>query len=159
MPNSKQPPEDPTSQFSDEEKEQIQRYGQAMMHPPSDFDEEVEKELAKHYPHEAGFQKMKAAQTGGGSEDVGLGPTPIAQAQVKGRAAASQRQTMQAAQAAQAAQAQEQGQTPPPAPSGPAGVTQPYPAQAGPQPPAKTPQPAPPPPVPEASPEGPEEAE
>jgi hypothetical protein len=36
--------------FSPEEVEQMQHYGQAMMHPPTDFDEEVEKHLAKYYP-------------------------------------------------------------------------------------------------------------
>jgi hypothetical protein len=50
--------------------QQMQHYGQALVQGPTDFDDEVEKELAKHYPHEAGFRKMHAAMTGGGFERV-----------------------------------------------------------------------------------------
>ena len=50
--------------------QQMQHCGQALVQGPTDFDDEVEKELAKHYPHEAGFRKMHAAMTGGGFERV-----------------------------------------------------------------------------------------
>jgi hypothetical protein len=36
--------------------------------------------LAKHYPHEASYEKMKAAQTGGSLE---LGPTGAEQRQIQ----------------------------------------------------------------------------
>jgi hypothetical protein len=54
--------------------QQMQHYGQALVQGPTDFDDEVERELVKHYPHKAGFRKMHAAITGGGSE-TDLGPT------------------------------------------------------------------------------------
>ena len=54
----------------------MQHYGQALTPPPTDFD--VERELAKHYPHEASYEKMKAAQSGGSQ-----GPTQAEQQQVQ----------------------------------------------------------------------------
>jgi hypothetical protein len=68
------------------------------------------------FPHEAGAEKMKAAQTGGTS--VPLGPTQIQQQTVKGQQAAQQHAEDQGQlQAAQAQAAQTQGAEP--APEGP----------------------------------------
>jgi hypothetical protein len=39
-------------QFSDDEMDQIKRYGQALGGSPTSFDEEVERRLADHYPRE-----------------------------------------------------------------------------------------------------------
>jgi hypothetical protein len=124
-----QSPEDVAGQFSDEEMEQLKRYGQALGGGPSAFDEEVEKHLAGHEAH---YAKMRAAQTGGASADeMALAPPEIPQAQMQGQQISHQRQTAQSAQQAQAAQAQQQQPTPPPAPIGPAGVSEPYEAQSG----------------------------
>ena len=82
----------------------MQPCGQALVQGPTDFDDEVEKELAKHYPHEAGFRKMHAAITGGGSE-TDLGPSEFQQQQAKQTAALQQQATVAGAQAAQQAQA------------------------------------------------------
>jgi hypothetical protein len=38
--------------FTDSEMEQVKRFGQALSEAPTDFDEEVEKRLADHYPKE-----------------------------------------------------------------------------------------------------------
>jgi len=134
-----QSPEDIAGQFSDEEMEQLKRYGAALGGGPSAFDEEVEKHLAGHEAH---YAKMRAAQTGGASADeIALAPPEIPQAQMKGQEIAHQRQTAQGAQQAQAAQAQQQPPTPPAAPMGPQGVSEPYEAQSGPQPQAPAEQP------------------
>ena len=113
--------------FSDEEKAQLQHYGQAMVNPPSDFDEEVEKELAKHYPNERSAQKMKGAMRGGD-----LGPEQFEQEQAQQGQAMQNLQALQGAQQAQQAQAAQTGVNAPPAPTGTSGVTTPYPAQAKP---------------------------
>jgi hypothetical protein len=115
--------------FTPEEQQQMQRYGQAMTHPPSDFDEEVEKELAKHYPHEgeANARKMHAVHRG---ED--LGPTEFQEQQQKQTGALQQLSGSAGQQKAAQAQAGMTTPAPPPAPSGPAGVTRPYEAQASP---------------------------
>jgi hypothetical protein len=126
MPKKPVSPDD----FSDEEKEQIARYGQAMSYPATGFDEEVEKELEKLYPQEFAHQKMHAAQTGGASLDQPvLGPTAIAKAQIKGSQAAQQQHAAEQAQEAQQAQQAQVSPNVPPAPIGPEGVSEPYPAQ------------------------------
>jgi len=144
--------------FTPEEQQQIQHFGQALVQGPTDFDDEVEKELAKHYPREASHEKMKAAQTGGSGE---LGPTEIEQQAVGQQQALAQQATTAGAQAAQ----QAQGAQTSPAPTGPAGVSQPYRAQRASQSQAPVQQPspaaqagAPPLPPPEA-PSGPSEEE
>jgi hypothetical protein len=119
--------------FSPEEMAQVQRHGKALLGEPTDFDEAVEEHLADHYPHEASFKKMRAAQTGGAS--VGLGPSEMEQQQIKQRDTSQQQTAAMGAQQASQAQAQQTPPTPPPAPTGPTGVTQPYPAQSAPQPP------------------------
>jgi hypothetical protein len=37
--------------------QQMQHYGQALVQGPTDFDDEVERELAKHYPRKLVFGK------------------------------------------------------------------------------------------------------
>ena len=81
MANQKQQQVSPED-FSPEEQQQMQHYGQALVQGPTDFDEEVEKELAKHY-HEASYQKMRTAQQG-------LAPSPMEQEQVKQQQALTQ---------------------------------------------------------------------
>jgi hypothetical protein len=44
----KKKPHPVTDQFSDEDMEQIKRYGQALSGSPSSFDEEVERHLARY---------------------------------------------------------------------------------------------------------------
>jgi hypothetical protein len=139
MPKKKHTPEEVAGQFSDEEMQALKLYGQALGGKPTPFDEEVEKHLAGHEAH---FAKMRAAQTGGASEE-GLGPSDIERAQQQGKSAAGQQATLQGAQAAQAAQQQAVSPSAPAAPSGPAGVSRPYPAQAGPQSQAPVEQPSP----------------
>jgi hypothetical protein len=39
-------------EFSDDEMKQVKRFGQALGGQPTDFDEEVERRLADHYPKE-----------------------------------------------------------------------------------------------------------
>lgn len=119
-------------QFSDDEMEQVQRYGQALS-TPSDFSDEVEKELNKRGAYErhreAGAQKMHQAQTSGSE---GLGPSEAEQKLSQQRNALLQRQAQTGtAGAAQAQQGRSGSPTPPPAPTGPQGVTQPYSSQAG----------------------------
>lgn len=141
QPQQQQPPQQPpqqdqshpiADQFSDDEMEQVQRYGQAL-NSPSDFSDEVEKELNKRGAYErhreAGAQKMHQAQTGGSE---GLGPTEAEQTLSRQRNALLQRQAQTSATAgAQAQQGRSGSPTPPPAPTGPQGVTQPYSSQAG----------------------------
>jgi hypothetical protein len=119
-------------QFSDEEMEQVKRYGQAL-NSPSDFSDEVEKELNKRGAYqrhqERSAAKMRAAQTGG---SPGLGPTESQQALAKQQTALQQQVATTGAAAASQAQAGQSPQpTPPPAPSSAQGVTTPYSAQAG----------------------------
>jgi hypothetical protein len=117
-----------------EQQEKLVHFGQMMGDPRDDFDREVEKHLAYLYPHEAGYEKMHAAQTGGGE----LGPSDIEKEQVQqSQAQAKAQATQQAAQAGQA-QAQQSPVNAPPAPSSPAGVSTPYEAQNAPQPPPST---------------------
>jgi hypothetical protein len=88
------PPQDQShpiaDQFSDDEMSQIQRYGQAL-NSPSDFSDEVEKELNKRgayqRPREAGAAKMHAAATAGSE---GLGPTEAEQTLAKQQSALQQ---------------------------------------------------------------------
>jgi hypothetical protein len=81
MAEKKKQPHPVADQFSDDEMEQIKRYGQALS-GPTDFSDEVEKELVKRgaydrpRPQEASAAKMHAAQTGG---SLGLGPTEAEQ--------------------------------------------------------------------------------
>lgn len=82
-------------------------------------------------PHEASYEKMRAAETGGAS----LGPSDIEKEQTKQSQVQAQTNAAQQAQGAQQAQAQASPVNAPPAPSGPAGVSTPFPAQSGPQPP------------------------
>lgn len=140
-------------QFSDEDMEQIKRFGQALGGKPTPFDEEVEYHIQRH---ERNYQKMRAAQSGGS----GLGPSAAERQQAQQTEAMQQQATAQGAQQAQQAQAQQAPISAPPAPSGPQGVTQPYPAQAGPQPKPEAP-PAQPPaaPAPQQEGEGQEEAQ
>jgi hypothetical protein len=114
--------------FSDREKAQVKHFGEALLGEPTDFDEEMEKHLADHYPHEAGFKKMRAAQTGG---SLGLGPTAAEQAQVGQRETLRQQSAAAGAQQAAQAQGQQASVAPPPAPTGPQGTTAPYSAQKG----------------------------
>jgi hypothetical protein len=141
QPQQQQPPKQPpqqdqshpiADQFSDDEMEQVQRYGQAL-NTPSDFSDEVEKELEKRGAyqrhHEASAQKMRQAQTSGSE---GLGPSEAEQKLSQQRSQLLQQQaTAGAAGAAQAQQGRSGSPTPPPAPTGPQGVTQPYSSQAG----------------------------
>jgi len=69
QPQPQQPQRHPIAhRFSDEEMEQVQRYGQALS-GPTDFSEEVEKELEKRGAYQRAQKrnaaKMRAAQTGG----------------------------------------------------------------------------------------------
>jgi hypothetical protein len=82
-------------------------------------------------PQEAGYAKMRAAQEGGQV----LGPSDIDKEQAKQQQAQSQTQAAQQAATASQAQAQQSPVNAPPAPGGPAGVSVPFPAQKGPQPP------------------------
>jgi hypothetical protein len=128
-PAASQPPHPAAGAFSDDEMEQVKRFGQALGGQPSAFDEDVEKALAKHYPKEFSAEKMHAAQTGGSTS---LGPTEAEQQLAKQQSALQQQAATTGAAAAQQAQAGQSGQpTPPPAPTGSAGVTTPYSAQAG----------------------------
>ena len=74
--------------------------------------------------------KMRAAQTGGASEQE-LGPSEIEQQ--LGQQAQQLRKSTASAQAkqAQAAQAQQTSPQPPAAPSSPVGTSKPYPAEGG----------------------------
>jgi hypothetical protein len=99
--------------------------GKMMGDPRDDFDREVEKHLDSLYPHEAGYQKEKAALSGGQE----LGPSDIDKEQLKQQQAQSQTQAAQSAAQAQQAQGQQMPVNAPPAPTGPAGVSTPYPAQ------------------------------
>jgi hypothetical protein len=126
MPKKKQPHESVANQFSDEEMEQIKRYGQALGGKPTPFDEEVEQHLTGM---EQNAHKMHAAQTGGG--DQSLGPSAMDQQAIKQRGAMSQQAATQAAAQAQQAQGAQQPVNAPPAPAGPAGTTTTFPAQRG----------------------------
>jgi hypothetical protein len=143
MPEEQPPQQSPADQFTDPQMEQIQRYGQALGGGITPFDEELERELPKLHPGEAEkkrrmaqtaipgeaqAQKMRAAQMGG---LPGLGPTEAEAALAKQRGMLEQQAAMKGQQQAMQAQGQKPVSAPPPAPSGPAGVTQPYPAQAG----------------------------
>ena len=152
----KEPPKTPIhEQFSDDEIEQMKRYGAAQI-GGSDFSEEVEKHLdaleAKR--GEASAKKMHAAQTGGGE---GLGPSDMDEAAIKQRGAIQQQTDTQAAQKAAQAQGAQVPMAPPAAPTGPQGTTVPYAVQKGavggpgnaPQPSQAAPPPTPPPEQPE----------
>lgn len=151
----------PGEGLSDDQISKVAQIGQLMGDPSDDFDREVQRlhtarhkkeieatdydGLYKDFPHEAGYQKMEAARTGG---SLVIGPTEMEQTQVKQRSALGQQAAAQGAQQAQAAQAQEAisptgSQFAPSAPSTPAGVTQPYPAQANQPPPPSGPPSAP----------------
>jgi hypothetical protein len=137
-----QPNQSPADQFSDDQMEQIQRYGQALGGGITPFDEELERELPKLHPGEAEkkrrmapaipgeaqAQKMRAAQSGGSPS---LGPTEAEAALAKQRGMLQQQAAAAGQQQAQQAQRQQPVSAPPPAPTGPQGVTKPYPAQAG----------------------------
>jgi hypothetical protein len=152
MPKKKKS-EEIASQFSDEEMEQIKRYGQALGGKPTPFDEEVQEHLDGM---EANAHKMHAAQTGGGG-DVNLAPTEMESTAAKQRGSIAQQTDTQADIQAQKAQAAQAPTNAPPAPAGPAGTNVPYPAQAGPQPQPQAPTPAQPPPG--GPPQPPEEGE
>jgi hypothetical protein len=138
MPNKPSIPD----QFSDDEMEQMKRYGSAQL-GGTDFSAEVEKELDKlQRGREASAAKMHAAQTSGG--DTGLGPSDIDKAQIKQRDASQQQTATQGAQAAAQAQGAQAPVNAPAAPTGPAGVSAPYPAQRAPQPPPSATQGLPP---------------
>lgn len=151
MAKKKQSPEDVAGQFSDDEMDQIKRYGQALGGKPSAFDEEVEEHLTGM---EANAKKMRAAQTGAPEAAAApLGPSDIDQAQVKQSDAANKQADLQAAQKAAQAQAATPPVNAPPAPSGAAGNTIPFPAQkvsVGGSGNASQPTPAAPPPQPPA---------
>src|SRR5260221_5678432 len=88
MPKKQQPQPNPADQFSDDDMDQIKRFGQALGGAPTDFDEEVEKALdARLRAREASAGKMKAAATGG---SAGLGPTEAEQALTKPQSALQQ---------------------------------------------------------------------
>jgi hypothetical protein len=117
MPKKKQSHEDIAGQFSDEEMNQIKRYGQALGGKPTPFDEEVEEDLTGM---EQNAQKMRSAQTGGPEAAAqSLGPSDMKQAQIKQRGAIDQQADTQAAAQAQKAQGAQAPIAPPPAPSGP----------------------------------------
>ena len=113
-----QQPGGPADQFSDEEMEQVKRYGQALGGGPTPFDEEVQRGLDRHAERaqEANAAKMHAAQTGG---DTGLGPSEMDQAAVKQSGALQQQADVSGAQQAQQAQTQQSPPAPPPAPPPP----------------------------------------
>ena len=126
----------PADQFSDDEMEQMKRYGMASLGGTSDshldspaFSEGVQNELDKLDRQEANAAKMKAAQTGGG--DIGMGPSDMDQAQVKQRGSMQKQADVQDAQQAAQAQGSQAPLVAPAAPSGPAGDTSTYPAQKG----------------------------
>jgi hypothetical protein len=126
----KQAAKDIAEQFSNDEMEAVKAHGQALGGAPTSFDEEVEKHLADHYPHEISYSKMRAAQTGG----YGLGPPEMDITQAKQTTALQQEAAAQGAQQAQRAQAAQVQAPPPAAPSGPVGVSEPYPATASEEP-------------------------
>ena len=128
MAKKKQSPEDVAGQFSDDEMDQIKRYGQALGGKPTPFDEEVESHLAGM---EANAAKMRAAQTGGAS----LGPSQFDQDQAKQTGAIQRQADVQGTKQALQAQSQSPPLSPPQASGGADGATQPLPAQAAPQPP------------------------
>ena len=103
-------------QFSDEEMEQMKRYGAAQL-GGTDFSAEVEKELDKlQRKREASAAKMQAAQTGGS----GLGPPRAETQAVQQQGAIAQQAAQAGAQgAAQAQGAQEEAAGPPSAPPPP----------------------------------------
>ena len=110
-----------------EQQEKMVHLGKMMGDPRDDFDREVQQHLATMYPHEAGYEKERAAQSGLAPSDIDIEQATQQQAQAK---------TQAAQQAAQASQAQSQ-QSPvnaPPAPAGPVGTSTPFSAQKGPQP-------------------------
>ena len=127
MPDDKHPVAD---QFSDEEMEQLKRYGQALGGGSSDFSEEVEKKLPKYEAH---YAKMRAAQQGIPAES--LGPSAMEQAAAKQQGAMQQQAAATGQVQATKAQAAQVGPAPPPAPGGPEGVSEPYPAERGQTPP------------------------
>jgi hypothetical protein len=121
-------------QFTDDEMEQMKRYGAAQLGGTSDnhidspeFSEGVEKELNKL--EEANASKMRAAQTGGG--DMSMGPTEMEQTAVKQRGAVQKQADTQDDVEAQQAQAAQAPVNAPAAPAGPAGTTTDYSAQKG----------------------------
>ena len=127
MPSPEQSPEDVASQFSDQEMEQMKRYGAAQL-GGTDFSEAVERELEKlQKTREANALKMRAAQTG-----QELGPSQFQEQEVKQTGALQQQATTQQASQASQAQSQQRPVNAPAAPGGPAGVVTPYPAQKAP---------------------------
>jgi hypothetical protein len=102
MPKKSQPQPHPVAdQFSDDDMEQMKRFGQALGGAPTDFDEEVEKALdSPARAREASAAKMKAAATGG---SVGLGPTEAEQQLAKQQSALQQQTASTGAGAAASA--------------------------------------------------------
>lgn len=131
MPDDKHPIAD---QFSDEEMEQLKRYGEALG-GSTPFSDEVEKHLPKYEAH---YAKMRAAQTGGSL--VGVGPSEMEQTAIQQQGALQQQAATQGAVQATQAQAAQTPRIPPAAPSGPQGVSEPYPAQRGQEGPVKAPE-------------------
>jgi hypothetical protein len=114
----------PQTDAFDDEVQQLQNKRHQAEHDATDYD--------KEFAHEASYAKMRTAESGGGDTD--LGPTKMAQAQVKQRGVLGQEATTAGARQAQQAQGQMTSPTPPEAPGGPVGATTPFPAQAGPEP-------------------------
>jgi hypothetical protein len=114
----------------------------------------TETDLQRAREEEANAEKMHAAQTGGSGD---LGPTQMESQQSDQGNKLEQQATTQGQAKASQAQSQMAPVNPPEAPGSAVGQSQPYRAQAGPQPqaPAEPPQALPPPP-PQAP--GPEEA-
>jgi hypothetical protein len=97
-------------QFSDDDMNQIEHFGQMLSGGVTPFDEAVEEALNKReVARKANAKKMKAAQTGAVAADVGLGPSQMDEASIKQRGAIASRATTQGAAQAQAAQAQQRG--------------------------------------------------
>jgi hypothetical protein len=129
-----EPEQQPGMDASPEEQASMVHLGKMMGDPRDQFDRDVEGHLAKLYPHEAGYEKMRSAQEGG--QD--LGPSDIDKEEVQQQQGQAKAQAAQGAQQASQAQAQQTPVNAPPAPTGPAGVSTPYPAQNAPQPPPST---------------------
>lgn len=124
--------QDIAGQFSDEEMEQIKRYGQALGGKPTALDEEVQGHLDAMEAHPGGMEanaaRMRTAQ-------MGLAPGKMEEQQAKQTQSITQQAATQGAKQAAQAQAQQTPVEPPAAPSGPTGTSTPYPAQKGSQPP------------------------
>lgn len=107
-----------------EQQAKMVHLGQMMGDPRDDFDREVEKHLSDlDREHEASYAKMHAASQG-------LAPTEMEDDLAKQQQALQRQAAIQAQAQASQAQAAQAPNQPPPAPAGPAGVSQPYPAQA-----------------------------